>query len=492
MTAHSLAEWHEYTGEGTQTDGGIAGLHGREQALFRRAVPVVTELLRAERSDGETRRRATLWARGIAGMTLLGDPESVALVGRYERALNTYVFTDNGRTLTRSDLRALSRSQNAQDRRRAWELTAELHRDVAPIARELLRRRAAVARSLGTLSWGDRMLALRGVDPAQWTALASDLAARTDTAWQTVLVEGASAHGLTTVHPWDLDFVLSRTDSLPDARLPAEGSVALARQILAGWGFDLDHPPVRIVVREFSFGGQTLSIVVPTDVRTVVRPKSGAEFLRTLLHELGHAVQSTRTATRFPIARGYEWVPGITAPGFDEGMAEVSALLADDDTVLSRCTTLTPQERRSMITEGRRNDLARLRSLLAQVAFERAALEDPEQDLDALQRRIDRELRGVTVPDDTPSTWAATPFLATYPMYRQSYVIAAVIAAEVHASLRERFADRWYSPDTGRFLTETLYAPGEMIPWAERLSHATGRPLDADALVARLTRGVTN
>lgn len=488
MSEHSLAEWHEYTGEGTPPEGGIAGLQTRERALFQRASETVAELLRRDGVDPETRRRAHLWRRGIEGLALLGDPECTALVERYEHALNAHAFVRDGRTLNRSDLQRMSRSADPAERRAAWELTAALHRDVAPVARDLLRRRAAVARAMGSTSWGDRMLSLRGVEPAQWTTLARDLATRTEEAWHMVLTEGAQARRLDRVRPWDLDFVLQREGAVADARLPADTAVDRARRVLTGWGFDLDHPPVRVVVREFSFGGQTLSIRVPTDVRTVVRPKAGAEFLRTLMHELGHALQSTRTRTPYPIARGYEWVPGLTAPGFDEGMAEVSALLIDDDAVLARYTDLTPEERRSVLDEARRHELASTRALLAQVAFERAALDDPEQDLDALQRRIDHELRGVEFPDDAPPTWAATPFLATYPVYRQSYVIAAAVAAQVHAALRERFGDRWLSPEAGRFIAETLYAPGEMIPWTERLSRATGRPLDTDALVARLVR----
>ena len=120
------------------------------------------------------------------------------------------------------------------------------------------------------------------------------------------------------------------------------------------------------------------------------------------------------------------------------------------------------------------------------MAFERAALADPSQDLDALQRAVLSRYNGVDYPSDTPPTWANTPFLATYPMYQQSYVLAALVSSQVHAALRERLGARWYSPEGAAYVVRSLFAQGERVPWEERVREATGRPLDARDLLARL------
>lgn len=486
MGAHSLAEWHAYTQEGSAPEGGLAALQGAERELFQRVRPEAERVLRGAAEGSRAHRAASLWLRGARGLDLVGDPETSRLAHELEERLNQHAFRQGEQTLTRSDIRRMSGDTNAETRRAAREMTSQAHRAVAEVARALLQRRHAVARERGIASWGDAMLELRGIAPARWDELDRALEAGTRAPYQRRLDEGKRARGLTTVTPADLTYALAEDASWADASLPAEGALALAQRVLAGWGFDPEHPPVRVLVREFAFGGQTLSIRVPDDVRTVLRAQAGYSFHRTLLHELGHAMQATRTTVPEAIFKGYEWVPGISSPGFDEGMAETFALLFEEPEVLQRFSGLDAEACARLIAITRRARLYSLRYTLAAVAFERAALADPAQDLDALQRAVQTRYTLVDHPDDTPPTWANTPFLATYPIYQQSYVLAALVSSQVHGSLRARFGASWYSPEGSRYVARTLFAQGELVPWERRVEGSTGRPLDARALLARL------
>lgn len=486
MGAHSLAEWHAYTQEGAAPEGGLAALQSAEHTLFQRVRPEAERVLRASREGTRAHRAASLWLRGARGLELVGDPETSRLAHELEERLNQHAFQQGSQTLTRSDLRRMSSDPDVERRRAARELSAQAHRAVADVATALLRRRHAVARERGVASWGDAMLELRGITPARWNDLDRALEAGTREGYRARLEEGRRARSITTLAPWDLSYVLSEDISWADAALPADGALELAKRVLAGWGFDPERPPVRVLVREFAFGGQTLSIRVPDDVRTVLRAQAGYSFHRTLLHELGHAMQSTRTTVPEAIFKGYEWVPGVSSPGFDEGMAETFALLIEDPEVLRRHSALDAAACERVIAITRRGRLYSLRNNLAAVAFERAALADPTQDLDALQRAVQSRYTLVDHPEGTAPTWANTPFLATYPIYQQSYVLAALVSSQVHASLRERFGARWYSPEGAQHVTRTLFAQGELIPWEQRIERSTGRPLDARDLLARM------
>ena len=486
MRAHGLSEWNEYTHEAPS--GAPPGdIPSAEHALFVRAQPFA-RMVAGDRDATATQRRvAQLWLDGALGLDLIADPEVARLSHLLEHQLDAHVFERNGQRLTRSDIRTLALSPDANDRRAALQLDAGVHREVVETARALLHRRVAVARALGVPSVGDALLRLRGIEPERWDALARAILTGTEASYARLVAEGARRIGASSVSVADATLALTQDIEWSNARLPADHAVDFARATLGDLGFDLDHPPIRLVIREFAFGGQTLAIHVPDDVRTVIRPLSGVRFYATLLHELGHALQATRTEVTDPLLRGYEWVPGLTSPGFDEGMAEVFGTLLRDASVLEAHTSLTADERTRLVEAGRGNALVSLRAQLASVAFERAALADPDQDLDALQRRFDHEIRGLDATD-RPPTWAATPFLATYPMYTQSYVIAAAVAAQVHASLRGRFGSQWRTPASGRVISATLFGSGETLPWDARVRQATGRELSADDLLAELAR----
>jgi hypothetical protein len=486
MGAHSLAEWHAYTQEGAAPEGGLAALQVAEHALFQRVRPDAERALRDAPEGSRAHRAATLWLRGARGLALVGDPETSRLAHELEARLNEHAFRQGERSLTRAEVRRMAGDARSDARREAMMLQSQAHLAVADVARALLQRRHAVARAQGVASWGDAMLELRGISPARWDALDRYLDAGTRAPHQRRLDEGRRTRGLTDLAPWDLTYVLAEDTSWADAALPADDALARVRRVLAGWGFDTESPPVRVLVREFAFGGQTLSIRVPDDVRTVLRTQAGFGFHRTLLHELGHAMQATRTTVPEAIFKGYEWVPGISSPGFDEGMAETFALLFEDPAVLHTHGGLDPEACTRLLAITRRQRVGSLRATLAAVAFERAALADPTQDLDALHRAVLSRYHGVAHGPDAPPTWANTPFLATYPMYQQSYVLAALVSSQVHASLRARFGERWYTPEGASYVARTLFAQGERVHWERRIAEATGRPLDARDLLARL------
>jgi len=77
--------------------------------------------------------------------------------------------------------------------------------------------------------------------------------------------------------------------------------------------------------------------------------------------------------------------------------------------------------------------------------------------------------------------------LASEPVYNQNYLVAALIAAQVHETLRSEFGDGYMeNPQVSRWLVERLYTPGESVPWRDRVRQATGKDLGIEAYVRQL------
>jgi hypothetical protein len=237
-------------------------------------------------------------------------------------------------------------------------------------------------------------------------------------------------------------------------------------------------------VRDFAFGGQSIGIVIPNDVRMVLNPLPGVRFQGLVLHELGHAYAMTRTREEHPLYKGYEWVPGLMDPGFAEGIAEVFARLLDEPRVLTEHLGLAPDEAERLIHARRMEDVLSIRRALFNIAFERAALEQPDADLDQISLQIERRFSGFYMPPDTEPVWATSAFFATYPVYRQSYTLASLCAVQVREALKKRFGEGWISPEAGKVLTETIVADGARWTFREKMIRLTGRPLEAAPLLA--------
>lgn len=126
--------------------------------------------------------------------------------------------------MARSDDPSLRRAQH-----RAW---GALHRAAAPQAVQLLKRRRALAAELGLREgFYDALLALRGVAPAELTALLGPLETTTRAAYEAALTEARTKAGLSRVAPWDLELLVRKLGDLPDDLFPAEGALPFARAI---------------------------------------------------------------------------------------------------------------------------------------------------------------------------------------------------------------------------------------------------------------------
>ena len=488
MAEHGLAEWSRYAGEAQGHDDGqrMASLRARE----RTTLEALARACKAEAGALEP-REVELWLKAERGLQLLGDPQATTLADRLEGLINDFSFSVDGKAVSRQQLGALARSDDPAERRAANRAWGKLQQEAAPVARELLRRRHQLARELGLgAGFHGALLELRGLSFDRLRLLLGQLDERTRPAYIDALVEARKAVGSAPVTAIDLDWLVKKLGAPPEQAFPAAQALPFARALWSALGVDLDHPRVRIDVRDFAFAGQTISIRVPDDVRAVVRPAPGVRFYATLMHELGHAFAATRNRESRPVFKGYEWVPGLTEPGCDEGVAEVFGRLLEEPEVLaSHVPALSGADRAELLRLRARGELLGLRSRLVSIAFERAALDDPMQDLDELWRRLHRDLLGLEGPPDAAPTWATSPFLATYPVYTQSYVLAAMFSCQVRSALRARLGPSWVSPAAGELLASGLVADGARSRTDEKLRKLTGASLSVDAYASWLTGG---
>ena len=484
MSEHGAHEYGRYAGtlsEGPAAEASMRALRKAEQEIFLEA----EETLKRFGTGIVSPRRTELWQRGALGLKMLADPRSAELSDRLEAVINGHQFVLDGTPVPRSKLIEMRRSEDRAVRRRTRQLEYELHRKAAPVAKELLVRRRDLTRELGQPSFWTAMLEVRGANPAATEQILGDLERRSARAFFAGLAGAGTQRlfGRRMLMPWDLEFVMQRVAPAPDALFPVERALPTAFAIYRAFGVDLEQKKLALSLRDFAFGGQTIAVRVPDDVRLVVRKSPGMRFFAVLIHELGHAFAVLATQTAEPLYKGYEWVPGLLDPAWAEGIAETFSRLLDHPEVLQRFLGLSPGDAAAVVRARRLESLAAIRRGLVSVRFERAALEQPDGDLDKLSLDVERRFSGLLVPRDTEPTWATSPFLATYPVYIQSYTLAACVAAQIHAALKARFGPDWISPRAGNFVIEQMLADGSRSTLREKMIRGTGAPLGANPLL---------
>lgn len=230
------------------------------------------------------------------------------------------------------------------------------------------------------------------------------------------------------------------------------------------------------------------------DVRILCNITPGEEWLSTTLHELGHAVYSSKY---IPAERPY--LLRIDAHALcTEGIAMMFERFLGNAKFLSDMGVKLddPAGFDAAVGKVRRNRLL-IFSRWAQVVFrfEKELYGNPDQDLNALWWRLVNRYQAVERPAgrDAPD-FAAKIHIATVPAYYHNYLMGELFAAQVHHALcREvldnappRKATYVGNRKAGAFLQERVFAPGRTLPWSELTRHATGAELSARAFALEI------
>jgi oligoendopeptidase F len=435
-------------------------------------------------SDPLLRRRLALFQRTTLEAEVSKSQRIYELRNSINEQLISFRPSVHGMKLTRSDILEILRSNPDRN----WRRTV-FEEGLRPLAvrlssqvRELIQRRNIEAQRLGYQDYVDLHLELLGIDRTTLFNLFDQLEELTDRPYRAFLEESAEQAQLSQLEQWDLNFLAEQRANLPVEAFRREQILPRIFEFLGLFGLEAEKLPIQVRNQDLPFGGLCFSIQIPRDVRILANPKDGYPYYRTMFHEFGHGLHSVfNRQTSYILKRE----GGI----FNEGMAETLAYFTHHPEWLENVSGLPSAEIERYTRENMARRLLRFRSLMAQARFEIEAYSSPNSDLDRLNAEI--EARYLLTPPNYTPRWAASSFPTTHPLYRQNYILAEMIAAQVHATLRQRFGDFFQlSPatrsDVFNFLVENFYAPGASLDWAEKLNRTTGQGLSVTALAAEL------
>ncbi len=433
-------------------------------------------------------RRLELWHRCFLGATVDNNPEIYSLENKLEKIIADFSYRLNSEAISRAQISQILRLEDDPGKRhRAWVVPAQLSWEVEE---DLLRLRAMSnqkAGALGSPNYPRLCLSLQGVDRKWLEELMAGLEEKTRRPYQTLLDSLKRQWEVETLHPWDMDYLLHKTASLPDSYFTTQEALPILTRFLNAIGFPIETLPIRVVFKDIPYGGLNLAVRIPEDDRLLVGPVQGHRFYGILFHEYGHGLQAVYTRVKPPILKGYEWLLGNTSPGYSEGLADIIADYTQDPLWLTTYTQV-PDSLISVYQRAKiQSKIYGLRSLLATITFELEAYGNLGADLDSLHKAFIRQFLFLEISEDEPASWAANTLLTTYPVYFQNYLLSSLISAQVHETMVAKFGEGVVdSVGVGQWLVKNLYEAGETEEWTRRIEKATGRPLGSSAYLRSL------
>ena len=439
-------------------------------------------------------------------------PEAIEKMVKIEKSLesrfNGFRAEFGGERVADNRLREVLRSSNdAAERRRAWEAMKQVGAEVERDLLALVRLRNESARTIGFPNYYTMSLALDELDETEL--------------FQTLDAIEAGTRPVFEVYKRDLDARLAARFGITPAELrpwhygdpffqeapPAEVELdpwfasrdleELTRRFFAEVGFDLADLLRRADLREKPGKSQhafCLSVDRGDDIRVLCNIRANEYWMSTMLHEFGHAVYDQCVDRSLPwLLRG----PAHTLT--TEASAMLFGRLSKNAAWLTRYAGMPAADAASAaaaIARAIRGQLlVQVRWNLVMCHMERELYRDPERDLGTLWWDLVERFQWLTRPEGRRAPdWASKIHFSVAPVYYQNYLLGEMMATQLQRHLLKRVLgggpDAWSryvsSPEVGAFLKRELYASGRRHDWRETLRRATGEPLSVAAIVDEL------
>jgi peptidyl-dipeptidase A len=226
------------------------------------------------------------------------------------------------------------------------------------------------------------------------------------------------------------------------------------------------------------------------DIRILCNIIPNEKWVSTTLHELGHAVYDKYIDRELPF---YLRAPSHTMT--TEAVAMLMGRLTKSERWLKEIAEVLDKELKEIhpfIKEH--SKLAMLifvRWGLVMVNFERELYNNPDQDLNTLWWDLVEKYQFVKRPENrNEPDWASKIHIALAPVYYQNYILGELIASQLGYYIHQLPGGHITSNiNTGKFLKEKLFRYGALYDWNKSLEVATGEKLNPKYFVDEFING---
>lgn len=483
------ANWHSYAGDSAY-DLDAAKAKFAEIFLDTSLRNIISEWhgISGSLADPLLTRRLELWKKCFIGGAIYADPEIARLENGLQKTITEFKLTHKGKPTTRANVSNALRQERRQKRRHElWSVAGQISNAAVEDLLALVRLRNKKAVAEGFPNYYSLSLYLHSIDEAWLLKTLHDLEKKTRPMFEEFIASSAKKIRAKEFGPWDFDYALHEAASLPDKYFPADSVFSVIHNFESGIGFRVSQLPIQEVVNDIPYGGLSLAIKIPHDSRFLVNPTKGKGFYAVAFHEYGHSLKAVHTTVRYPILKGYEWIPGAQCAAYEEGVAEMHGEFTEDTTWITTYTKVKEKELTRYLESRNLPALYRLRRLLKDFFIEHEMYKNPDQDMAALEREMYKKYLLVQLDSTEQHQFASSIWYTSYPCYYQNYILAAMIATQLQEAMSNKFEETKLSnPKVAAWMKQHLYATGEETDWMERIRDASGKGLETGAYLRKL------
>lgn len=420
------------------------------------------ELLKGEK-DLIRKRKAEILEKEISKAKIEYNEELFKLRSEIEETVDEFLPSIKGEKVkSRERSRILMKNMNRNLRKEAHYSWEQLLNDIERKARKTIKIANKLAQKEGFLNYPEFVLSFEDLSLDNLFQICSGIKKNTEGVWRDFVEK--SKKDISNLQIYDLRFMLYKFFLPPDRYFPKEDLFPSLKSTLESFGVNLGALPIKLESRDKGpFSGACYTLKMGEDMRITYNPVGGYMDYRVLFHEFGHAMHYLYMPRSFLLA---------DVQSFKEGMADIWSGFIDTKEWLQEFTSITEDEMDVFYSALALDEAFRFREFITELSFELELYTNPDADLGKVWQKVSKEYFHI---DDDSGIWSEFVFSA--PLYMKDYIFGKLIKNTTFRFFSAKFGSIIGNRVIVNFLIEKYYKPGNLIPWREKISKATGETI---------------
>lgn len=352
--------------------------------------------------------------------------------------------------------RMFTDESNLARRKEAWYSRADVAVALESPLRQLVASRNQWAWGRSKSNYLDLVQKHRGYAPQIAEALEAEVR------------RALGSRNVATRPPWEFELIDPSLSVRMADRFDAAGCLERASFVFQFLGLPKNPPGLKVrEAKRTAFGSFAFyAINPPVDQGLTVQPGAGITPHLSAFHEFGHAAMSLLT-----VPTSCRTVRHPVSTAVAEGCAKIAERLFFSEEWL-QSQGLRPEEAAALREWERQSELMRMRSILADIEFERELYQDPHRDVMSRYITIQRDTAGIEVEKGIP-WWTLKRHLAFEPLARVDYLLARCAQAAVYRRLRQ-LPGGFLGAPSQKYLQDQVFRGASALRYEDWFRRATG------------------
>jgi peptidyl-dipeptidase A len=413
-----------------------------------------------------------------------------------EKRFNTFRAEINGKEYTDNEIKDVLRTEtDSLKLQKFWEASKKQAEGVEKELLEIIDLRNTLARELGYGNYFEMSLDLNEQKEEEIDKIFNELNEKSERAFSEIKKEIDDVlkrkYKVSELKPWHYqNLFFQEAPEIYDSKnnYYKKDIIEKAKKFYKEVGVDVEDILERsdLYEREGKYQHACcMDIDQEGDVRIVQNVKNDEYWMKTTLHELGHAIYDKYQDFKLPyVLRGnnHIFVTEAIALFFERQATNIEFIKKFSDSKNIDEDKVSEISKKELQIE----ELVFSRWSQVMYNFEKELYRNPNQELNKLWWSMVKKYQKIDFTRDKPD-WASKIHFVSAPVYYQNYLLGKILVSQlknyIQKNIFKKDSDYFGSEQVGNYLRKEIFTQGKKCNWEKLIENATGEKLTPEYFV---------